>query len=614
LFRIRRILDDVLPANRAALQKVQDLLRVQFPDLPEERVAELPGQLRDPITTRFRTVVFVAETREGLRGAAVLLHAPDLSFCFLDFIAAIVGETGAGIGGALYERVREECRLLEVKGLFLECLPEGSGVSQKPSFVPAVQSPLRFYARYGARRILNTAYEAPINPGDTDLPHLVFDDLGSGRLLRRAEARTIVRAILERRYGWLCPPAYIDMVAHSFVDDPVQLDPLARPPKTKSGLPKELTIRVPKDLQVLVVANEKHDIHHVRERGYVESPARVGVIRRELGKLGLFEFQKPTRYSDEHVAAVHDADFLRYLERMCASLKDKPSVYPYVFPIRNPARPPREMPVRAGYYCIDTFTPLAYNAWPAARRAVDCALTGAESLLHGRHYAYALVRPPGHHAERRVFGGFCYLNSAAIAANYLSRHGRVAMLDIDYHHGNGQQDIFFKRADVLTVSIHGDPQFAYPYFTGFADEVGEGEGAGFNLNLPLAQKISTTQYAKTLAYGLNRIRHFEPAFLVVCLGLDTAKSDPTGTWSLRAVDFQENGARIGALGLPTLVVQEGGYNTRTLGVNVRHFFRGLWEGAAAAKRRVASRFPPPLQAPSPPVLPDATEPARDLMK
>lgn len=559
---------------------------MQFPDLPEERVAELPGQLRDPLTSRFRTVVFVAEKREGLRGAAVLLHAPDLAFCFLDFIAAHAGETGAGIGGALYERVREECRLLEVKGLFLECLPDSASAVQKPGFVAAVQSPLRFYARFGARRILDTQYEAPINPGDTDLPHLVYDDLGTGRALRRAEARAIVRAILERRYGWLCPPEYVDMVVRSFVDDPVKLDPL-RPQKV--GIPRDLVRRLPRDLRVLVIANEKHDIHHVRERGYVESPARVGVIRRELGKTDLFEFQKPRRFGDEHVAAVHDADFLRYLERMCASLKDKPALYPYVFPIRNPARPPREMPIRAGYYCIDTFTPLHFNAWPAARRAVDCALTGAEALSEGRHFAYALVRPPGHHAERRVFGGFCYLNSAAVAAHYLSGHGRVAMLDIDYHHGNGQQDIFFRRADVLTVSIHGDPQFAYPYFTGFADEVGEGPGAGFNLNLPLSEHISAAQYARTLAYALNRVRQFEPAFLVVCLGLDTAKSDPTGTWSLRAADFAANGARIGALGLPTLVVQEGGYNTRTLGVNVRHFFRGLWDGTEVARRRMGQK-------------------------
>jgi acetoin utilization deacetylase AcuC-like enzyme len=598
LFRIRRIHDDVLQANQAALEKVQELLRTRFPELPETRIAELPAQLRDPLTTRFRTVIFVAETGESLGGAAVLLHAPDLNFCFLDLIAAAEIET-TGIGGALYERVREECRLLEVMGLFLECLPENAGQVQKTGFTPVVQSPLQFYARFGARRILNTSYEAPIHPDDRDLPHLVYDDLGEDRPLRRAEARVIVRAILERRYGWLCPPDYIDMVVRSFVDDPVELDTrsvaLAQPGRGARSLKAQERARnvlhPPSDLRVLVIANEKHDIHHVRERGYVESPARVGVIRRELGKTDLFEFQKPSQFGDEHVAAVHDAEFLRYLERMCASLKDKPSVYPYVFPIRNPARPPKDMPVRAGYFCIDTFTPLHFNAWPAARRAVDCALTGAKAMLDGRHYAYALVRPPGHHAERRVFGGFCYLNSAAVAANYLSAHGKVAMLDIDYHHGNGQQDIFYRRSDVLTISIHGDPDFAYPYFTGFSDEVGEEEGEGFNLNLPLAERITTAQYARTLAYAINRIRQFSPAFLVVCLGLDTAKSDPTGTWSLAAADFEENGLRIGALGLPTLVVQEGGYNTRTLGVNVRHFFRGLWKGAARKSSRTPTLWP-----------------------
>jgi acetoin utilization deacetylase AcuC-like enzyme len=577
LFRIRRIHDDVLPANKAALERVQALLATQFPDLPEERIAELPANLRDPFASHFRTVVFVAETPDDLRGAAVLLHAPDLAFCFLDFIAAAPGETGAGTGGALYERVREECRLLEVKGLFFECLPDGTERAHKPGFVSA-PSPLSFYARYGARRLANTAYEAPINPGDTDMPHLVYDDLGSSRTLRRAEAREIVRAILERRYGYLCPPEYVDLVVRSMVDDPVVLLPL-RP--TRPSAPKELKDSpraIPHDMRVLVIANEKHEIHHVRERGYVESPARVSAIRRDLGKTDMFEFAKPNHYPDDHVGAVHDADFLRYLERMCASLKGKPSVYPYVFPIRNPARPPREMPMRAGYYCIDTFTPLHYNAWPAARRAVDCALTGAESLLHGRQLAYALVRPPGHHAERAVFGGFCYLNSAAVAAHYLSAQGRVAMLDIDYHHGNGQQDIFLRRSDVLTISIHGDPHFAYPYFSGFADELGEGEGLGFNLNIPLAEHVTATQYGRALATALARVRQFAADFLIVCLGLDTAKSDPTGTWSLMASDFEENGLRIGALGLPTLVVQEGGYNTRTLGVNVRHFFRGLWEG------------------------------------
>src|SRR5262249_44033026 len=157
-------------------------------------------------------------------------------------------------------------------------------------------------------------------------------------------------------------------------------------------------------------------------------------------------------------------------------------------------RPPRDLAIRAGYYCIDTFTPLNRNAWPAARRAVDCTLTAAHALVTGTRLAYALVRPPGHHAEHSAFGGFCYLNNAAIAANYLAEHGRIAILDIDYHHGNGQQEIFYRRSDVLTVSIHGHPSFAYPYFTGFPSETGEGEGRRVNLNFALGEHLDGKEY------------------------------------------------------------------------------------------------------------------------
>jgi acetoin utilization deacetylase AcuC-like enzyme len=249
-----------------------------------------------------------------------------------------------------------------------------------------------------------------------------------------------------------------------------------------------------------------------------------------------------------------------------------------VFPIRNPDRPPSDLAVTAGYFCIDTFTPLNRNAFLAARGAVECALAGAEAIARGRRLAYALVRPPGHHAEYRVFGGFCYFNNAAIAAEYFSHFGRVAILDLDYHHGNGQENIFYRRDDVLTVSIHGHPNFAYPYFSGFADERGEGPGEGFNLNLPLAETIRGPEYREVLAKAIQRVRKFDPAFLILALGLDTAKGDPTGTWLLTARDFQQNGQMVAELDKPLLVVQEGGYRTRTLGVNARRFFTGLLEG------------------------------------
>jgi len=211
---------------------------------------------------------------------------------------------------------------------------------------------------------------------------------------------------------------------------------------------------------------------------------------------------------------------------------------------------------------------------------VDCALTAAREILSGRRIAYALIRPPGHHAERRVFGGFCYFNNNAIAAQHLSAYGKVAILDVDYHHGNGQQDIFYRRSDVLTVSIHGHPSFAYPYFSGFEDERGEGEGEGFNMNIPLPEGVGGMQYRKALGKAIQRIAVFEPQFLVVALGLDTAKGDPTGSWGLETKDFEENGRLIGGMGLPIVVIQEGGYRIGTLGKNARSFFKGLAEASA----------------------------------
>ena len=218
--------------------------------------------------------------------------------------------------------------------------------------------------------------------------------------------------------------------------------------------------------------------------------------------------------------------------------------------MRNAARPPRDETVLAGYYCIDTFTPLNERAYLAARQAVDCALTAASEILDGRPLAYALVRPPGHHAERQSFGGFCYFNNVAIAAHYLSRYGKVAILDLDYHHGNGQQDIFYERDDVLTVSVHGNPRFAYPYFSGFADETGRGPGAGFNLNIPLAEETVPVDYLAAVERALRRIRRFEPAYLAIALGVDTARGDPTGTWRNGVKDFEALGKLVGQIELP----------------------------------------------------------------
>ena len=579
MLRIRKVADATTSVNRAAIEAAQKIMREQFSLMPDYDIAKLPDQLSNPLKHRFVSRLFVAENaRDQTLGLALLLNAPDIGFSYLELVSTALGRTGEGIGAALYERVREEARALGTQ-LYFESLPDDPALSPNPEIRAKNASRLKFYERYGARPIVNTAYETPVTPGTTDPPYLLLDPLGSNDLPSRDKVRKVVRAILERKYG--SPQDYVQMVADSIKDDPIRL---REPRYVKSRRAPKGEVRVPAEPSIALVLNNDHTIHHVQERGYVEAPVRIRSILSELDASGLFQKIPAKRFSDRHIRAVHDGRLVDYIRKACLLAGPKKSIYPYVFPTRNPARPPKDETVLAGYYCIDTFTPLNQNAYLAARSAVDCALTAAEKVLEGTDLAYALVRPPGHHAESRTFGGFCYFNNGAIAANLLSRYGRVAILDIDYHHGNGQQEIFYNRSDVLTVSIHGHPSFAYPYFSGFRDETGAGPGAGYNLNIPLPEHITPDQHRNAVAEGLRRIRRFAPAFLVVSAGFDTARGDPTGTWPNRAKDFDQLGQMIGEQGYSTLVVQEGGYRVRTLGANVRSFFNGLVTGHSSARQ------------------------------
>ncbi len=576
MFRIRRIYDDILPGDKEIIVQVQNILRQQFSLLRERGVQELPDQLRNPVKYRFRSILFVADDLKGnIEGFSFLFHIPDLNICFLDYISAAKYYTGRGIGSTLYERMREEARSLKTIGLFFECLPDDPKLCPDPQTLKQNIARLRFYEYYGARPIINTKYETPVRESDTNPPYLVFDDLGQNIALKRDKAKEIVKIILERKYADVCSKEYVKMVVDSFVDDPVRLRPF-RYIKEEKRLP--IKVSIPADKRIVLVVNDKHAIHHVRERGYVEAPVRIKSILKYFDQMDLFERFEPKEFSQNYLKSVHDVQYIEYFKKMCTILKENESVYPYVFPLRNHARPPKELPIRAGYYCIDTFTPLSRNAYLAAKRAVDCSLTVAQKLLGGYRLGYALIRPPGHHAERKSFGGFCYFCSSAITAQYLSVHGKVAILDIDYHHGNGQEDIFYKRSDVLTVSIHGHPRFTYPFFSGFEDEKGEGKGKGYNVNIALPENIGGERYRQALQKAIREVKKFEPRFLVVALGFDTAKGDPTGTWNLLSKDFELNGKMIGGLRLPTIVVQEGGYNNRFLGINARSFFNGLWSG------------------------------------
>jgi len=585
-FRIRRIYDDVLPIDKGQIAQAMSILRAQFPLVKEDDVHKILGQIVRSHRQGLLAMLFVADDiqTKRVKGFAYALRDPDLRFLFLDYLAAPKGMTGRGIGGALYQRVREEALQAGDIGVFFECLPDDPTLSRDPEILKENIARLKFYEEFGARPISRTAYETPVNFGDDNPPYLVFDDLGKDVPLRRDAARRVVRKILETKYPKYCSPEYVDMVVASFRDDPVHV----RPPRYRrpAVIYQELA-RVPEDRKVRLVVSREHVIHHIRERGYVEAPVRVPAILREIEPTGLFAAVEKKRFSEGHIRRIHDPRLVDYIKRMSASLSPGESVYPYVFPVRNAGRLPDDLELRAGYYEIDTFTPLNGNVFPAAKAAVDCGLTAAECLTMGYRLAYALVRPPGHHAERRVFGGFCYFNTAAIAADHLSHWGRVAVLDVDYHHGNGTQEIFFDRADVLTISLHGHPQFTYPYFSGFADEKGRGKGAGYNLNFPLPESLSPQRYKLVLRRALRRISLFNPVFIVVSLGLDTAKGDPTGTWALKGKDFADIGWMIGSLRLPTLVVQEGGYNTRNLGLNTRRFFEGLYRAYYQFPRKSA---------------------------
>jgi acetoin utilization deacetylase AcuC-like enzyme len=554
------------------MDRVRSIIRAQFPEIREKIIEDIPEQMTNPVKSKFHSSLIVAEDFRGnIRGFAILLYMADLKICYLDFLAVMPDSPTSGVGGSIYEKLREEAASLKTIGMFFECLTDEPANCNDDALVRQNAKRLAFYERYGAYPIINTSYELPVKKNDDCAPFLLYDNLGTNRYLSARELKKIYRAILDRKYN--CPTEYVKMVVASVKEDPVKL----RPPKYFLKEVKNPRLDN-QDLRIQLFINSRHAIHHVMEVGYVESPVRVKSILKEIQKLGITVEGKVHEYPEKYILEIHDRRFVKYFKTVCAGLKPGKSVYPYVFPIRNETRPPKDLSVRAGYYCIDTFTPLNLNAYLAARWGVNCSLTAADSILNGNSIAYVLTRPPGHHAERFVFGGFCYFNNAAIAANYLSKYGKVAILDVDYHHGNGQQQIFYERSDVLTISIHGHPSFAYPYFSGFKEERGDGEGRGFNFNFPLKEEINGTEHRKAIEKALAIIRKYKPEYLIVPLGLDTSKGDPTGTWNLVPNDFSLNGKTIGKLALPTIIVQEGGYRNRELGINARQFLKGFYDG------------------------------------
>jgi acetoin utilization deacetylase AcuC-like enzyme len=241
---------------------------------------------------------------------------------------------------------------------------------------------------------------------------------------------------------------------------------------------------------------------------------------------------------------------------------------------------PASFPARMGLFSYDAGSPLTSGTWQAAQNGAFCALTAVQNVLQGERAAFALTRPPGHHAGADFFGGYCFLNNAAVAAQALRDAGvkRVAVLDIDYHHGNGTQAIFYDRPDVFFASVHGDPHTEYPYYLGYADELGQGAGLGSNLNLPLPHGSDFARWRAALAVALQRIAAFGAEALVVSLGVDTFAGDPIAGFQLQSADFLAVGEDLAAAGLPTVLVFEGGYAVAEVGVNAVNVLDGFMQG------------------------------------
>ena len=323
-----------------------------------------------------------------------------------------------------------------------------------------------------------------------------------------------------------------------------------------------------------------------------EVAARADIVEARLAERG-HKLQPAHIDSSAVLQQVHSARYLRFLEGAWqdwlaldpgnAQLQPFPSVWP-VRTLRSDMEP-GNFTARLGLYSMDNGCALVAGTWAAAKAAADAAASAAAHLLAGENAVFCCTRPPGHHAGADFMGGYCFLNNAAVAAQALldggvnervgGRAQRVALLDVDYHHGNGTQSIFYERADVQYISIHGDPRTEYPFYLGHADEHGAGQGEGFNLNLPLAAGSPAVKWFAALETACDRIRDCRADALVVSLGLDTFAGDPISSFLLQADDFTKLGERLGRLGLRTIFILEGGYAAAELGVNAVNVIEGF---------------------------------------
>ncbi|ARP78141.1 histone deacetylase family protein [Bordetella genomosp. 6] len=329
--------------------------------------------------------------------------------------------------------------------------------------------------------------------------------------------------------------------------------------------------------------HRRHDPQFFIVRGQItrstEQPERADRLLAAAQRRG-HERVEARDFGEAILAEVHCPRYLDFLKNGYAQWRALPGasqeITPHVHPPREESGYPVNIIGRAGFHIADTSSPMGPHTWEAALAASHSACTAAQLVIEGAPAAYSLSRPPGHHATRDRAGGFCFLNHTAVAAQWLRHHvARVAILDVDVHHGNGTQDIFYERDDVLHVSLHADPAYFYPFFTGYAQETGRGIGAGCNLNLPLPIGTDDEAFLAALRIACRRVLEFKPDVVVVALGLDTYEGDPLNAFRITTPGFARIGQAIAGMALPTVLVQEGGYLSDELGENLATFLDGF---------------------------------------
>lgn len=342
---------------------------------------------------------------------------------------------------------------------------------------------------------------------------------------------------------------------------------------------------------MLTIYGKAHSRHHGVElkdgrlSKSFESPRRAETILQRICATNLGDVISPHSYDASHYTRAHSGHYVDFLAKAWGEWKATGrtgEALPLVWPVRDlkTARLPNFIDGKLGFFSMDAGAPIGEHTWEAVAESANVALTGID-LIHNRaHAVFALCRPPGHHAGREYAGGYCYLNNAAIAAERALANGarRVAIIDVDFHHGNGTQDIFYARNDVLFASLHGDPNDSYPYFAGYADEAGEGVGYGYNLNLPLPRGTAWAEYSAALAHVVTSVCRFAADVLIVSLGVDTFEDDPISHFRLKTEDYLRMGEMLASMALPTLFVMEGGYLVDAIGTNAVNVLQG-YEGA-----------------------------------